>query len=157
MAGTPPRIEFEVFNAIAGDATQALRALGAVTAASGLERQMLEVVKLRVSQLNGCAFCIQFHLNLARQIGVPAEKLDLVAAWEDAGVFSAREVAALAWCEALTTHAARGASDAAYAAVRNVFSESEVVFLTVAIGTINQWNRIAGALRFTPPVQTVAA
>jgi AhpD family alkylhydroperoxidase len=157
MSESPARMEFETFAHIAGDAVQALRTLGTTAAASGLEQSLLELIKLRASQLNGCAFCIQFHLNLARKMGVPAEKLDLVAAWEDAGVHSAREMAALAWCEALTRHAARGASDAAYDAVRRVFSESETVFLTVAVGTINQWNGIAGALRFTPPIPKPAA
>jgi AhpD family alkylhydroperoxidase len=157
MSDSLARVDFDAFTRIASDATQALRTLSATAVNSGLERPLLELVKIRASQLNGCAFCVQFHLNLARQLGVAAEKLDLVSVWHDAGVYSERELAALAWCDALTTHAARGATDVGYAAVRQAFSESEVIFLTVAIGTINQWNRIAGALRFTPPVPKKAA
>ncbi len=69
---------------------------------SGLDKALTELIKIRASQINGCAFCVQFHLNLARKAGVPQTKLDLVAVWRDAGVFTAREMAALAWTEALT-------------------------------------------------------
>ncbi len=106
---------------------------------------------MRASQLNGCAFCLQLHLNFARKLGVAAAKLDLVAAWREAGVFDERESAALAWTETLTRLGAESASDAEYAALRAQFSEDEALFLTVAIGVINQWNRIGVALRFAPP------
>jgi alkylhydroperoxidase family enzyme len=102
--------------------------------------------------MNRCAFCIQYHLNLAPRIGVAGEKLDLVAAWREAGVFSAREKAALAWTETLTDMSGETASDAAYAELLSQFSETEAMHLTVAVGAINQWNRIAIALRFVPPL-----
>jgi AhpD family alkylhydroperoxidase len=147
---TEPRLSYEAFAKTAAHA--ALIALGKSVDESGLDKALTELVKLRVSQINGCAFCVQFHLNIARKLGVAPEKLDLVAAWREAGVFSSRELAALEWAEILTGIAARTPSDADYAAVRAAFSESEVMFLTVTIGTINQWNRIAVALRFAPPL-----
>jgi AhpD family alkylhydroperoxidase len=146
------RLTYEAFTKTAPAAHAALSALGKAVDESGLEKELTELVKLRASQLNGCAFCIQFHLNAARKLGLASEKLDLVAAWPDAGVFTPREMAALAWTEALTGMGAESTSDQAYAAVLRQFNEKEAVFLTVAIGTINQWNRIAVALRFPPPV-----
>jgi len=146
------RVDFPEFGKVAPAAQAALLALGKAVSDSGLERSLTELVKLRASQINGCAFCIQFHLTMARQLGVAAAKLDLVAAWHDAGIFSERECAALAWTETVTEVSQGGVSDAAYAAVRRQFSESEVVFLTVAIGAINTWNRLAVALRFTPQI-----
>jgi AhpD family alkylhydroperoxidase len=133
----------------------ALLALGKSVEESGLEKTLTELVKLRASQINGCAFCLQYHLDIARKLGIAAEKLDLVAAWREAGVFSPREMAALAWTETLTEMTADVTSDEAYAALLQHFSETEAMFLTVAVGTINQWNRIAVALRF-PPLRTVS-
>jgi AhpD family alkylhydroperoxidase len=124
---------------------------------SGLDKGLLELVKLRASQMNGCAFCLQLHLGLARQAGVPPVKLDLLAAWRESGVFSEREAAALAWTETLTNLGPSSASEADYAALLRAFNESEAMFLTVAIGLINQWNRIAIGLRFAPIVAEPAA
>jgi AhpD family alkylhydroperoxidase len=140
------------FKEIAPAADAALIALGQAAAAAGIEKDLLELVKLRASQINGCAFCIQFHLNIARQLGIAPEKLDLVVAWREAGVFSAREQAALSWTEALTAIAGRILDDAAYEAALAHFSKAELAFLTAAIGAVNVWNRIAVAFRFTPPV-----
>jgi len=152
MSASLLRLNYEDFAKAATAAHAALLALGKSVDDSGIEKPLTELVKLRASQINGCAFCIQFHLNMARKLGVPGEKLDLVAAWREAGVFSAREMAALAWTEALTKMTIEVASDTASAALRQHFTETEALFLTVAIGTINQWNRIAVALRFAPPV-----
>lgn len=147
-----PRIDRGTFDRIAPTAAAALGALGQVVGDSGLDKTLIELIKLRASQINGCAFCIQYHLNVARRLGVPSVKLDLVAAWRETGVFSAREHAALAWAEALTLMAGPGVSDEVYAELQEQFSESEITFLTVAVSSINAWNRIAGALRFAPPV-----
>jgi AhpD family alkylhydroperoxidase len=111
------------------------------------------MAKLRVSQINNCAFCLQIHLNVARKLGVAQDKLDLMATWHEAGLFSDKECAALAWAETLTRLADRSVPDEAYAAVRRHFSENQVIFLSVAIGTINAWNRLGAAFRFTPPIQ----
>lgn len=145
-----PRIKQQDFYKIAPAARDALIALGKAVDASGLEKPLTELVKLRVSQINGCAFCLQMHLTMAREQGVAAAKLDLVAAWPDADIYSPRERAALAWTEALTVFAHGPALDDAYAAVQKVFSDSEICFLTAAIANINAWNRISVGLRFAP-------
>lgn len=144
------RVDWDEFATTAPAVLAALRALGAAVDESGLDKHLTELLKLRVSQLNGCAFCLQFHLNIARKAGIPQAKLDLVAAWADAPVFSARERAALAWSEALTRMAQHHVADAVYADVCAQFTRAEVVNLTAAVGAINAWNRIAGGLRFTP-------
>ena len=147
-----PRVPYARFNEIAPAARQALLALGKAVDEAGLDKALTEIVKIRVSQINGCAFCLALHLDIARKLDVPAWKLDLVAVWREAGVYSPREMAALAWAEALTTPSVSSDLDRLYAQVRDVFSETEAIFLTVAIGTINQWNRIAGGLGFSPLV-----
>ena len=148
----PPRIDWSTLEAVAPGVIAGLRTLGKAVDDGGLDKPLTELLKVRASQLNGCAFCLQFHLNLARQLQVPAAKLDLVTTWREVGLYSARERAALGWCEALTLMAAAPVHDAAFAALQAEFSESEIVLLTAAIGAINAWNRIAGALQFTPPV-----
>lgn len=155
MSAPEPRMEYEAFTKL--PAYAALAALSRSVTESGLEKALTELIKVRASQMNGCAFCLQFHLNVARKLGVAAEKLDLVAAWREAGVFTAREMAALAWTEALTAldHASVGDQD--YAALLTQFTESEAVQLTVAVATINQWNRIGVALRFAPPLPALVA
>ena len=146
------RLEFAGFNKLAPDARAALSALSKAVDDSGLNKGLTELIKIRASQKNGCAFCLQFHLDAARMAGVSQTKLDLVAVWRDAGVFTARELAALGWTEALTEISPAGISDEAYAEVGKQFAESELAFLTAAIASINAWNRIAMAYRFTPPV-----
>ena len=147
-----PRISYDAFARIAPIAQNSLIAMGRQADESGIDKTIIELVKLRVSQLNNCAFCLQIHLNVSRKLGVPQEKLDLVATWHEAGIFSDRECAALAWAESLTRLADRGVPDEAYDAVRRHFSEAEVIFLSVAIGTINAWNRLGAAFRFAPPI-----
>lgn len=144
------RTDYAAFEKIAPGVRDALTALSKAVIASGLDRQLVELIKVRASQVNGCAYCLQFHLTYARKLGVPPAKLDLVGVWRDARVFSEREMAALAWTEALTGVSPKGVSDETYAAVAKEFNESELVFLTSAIGTINAWNRIAMAFRFAP-------
>ncbi len=145
-----PRLSYEDFTKAAPGAYAGLTALGRAVDESGLEKSLTELVKLRASQMNGCAFCVSFHLNALRKLGAPREKLDLLPLWRDAGVFSDREIAALAWTEALTDLSPRGASDKAYTLLLDQFSKSEAMFLSVAIATINNWNRLGVALRFAP-------
>ncbi len=154
MTTSHARVSYEDFGKLAGPARWALAALGKAVDDSGLDKGLGERIKLRASQINGCAFCVQYHLNVARKLGVPTEKLDLVAVWREAGIFTAREMAALSWTEALTHMTPEATSDASYAALLEQFSQTEAVFLTIAIGTINQWNRIAVAMRFAPPIQS---
>lgn len=155
MSAPQPRISYETFKTL--PAYAALTALSRSVDESGLEKALTELVKVRASQMNGCAFCLQFHLSVARKHGLAPEKLDLVAAWREAGVFTAREMAALAWTEALTTLGPEALGDEAYGALLTAFTESEATHLTVSIATINQWNRIAMALRFAPPLPTTPA
>lgn len=133
------------------EALAALLAMSKAVDDSGLEKALTELVKIRVSQINGCAFCIEFHLQIARRIGMDNRKLDLVAAWRDAGAYSVREMAALGWAELVTRMADHESGDSAYSALHDHFSTQEILNLTVAIANINAWNRIAGALQFPPP------
>jgi AhpD family alkylhydroperoxidase len=146
------RIAYDTFQKTAPAAQNALLAMGKTADESGLDKEVVELVKLRVSQINNCAFCLQIHLNVSRKYGISQEKLDLVATWHEAGIFSDRECTALAWAEALTHLAGHSVSDAAYEAVRKHFSENEIVFLSTTIATINAWNRLGAAFRFAPPI-----
>lgn len=117
---------------------------------STLEPRLLELVKIRSSQINGCARCLEMHAADARKLGEDQARLDLVAAWSEAGCFDARESAALAWCEALTLVAETGAPDDVYARVAEQFAPEEVAALTLAIVAINSWNRLNVGLRIPP-------
>ncbi len=152
MPSAHARVDYEAFNKLAPAARSALLALGKAVDEGGLDKALTELIKIRASQINGCAFCLQLHLEIARKVGLDPVKLGLVAAWKDAGVFSEQERAALAWTESLTKVADQGASDEAYAAVRQCFSEAEIVFLSVAIANINAWNRLGVGLRFAPVI-----
>ena len=152
------RIAYDSFAKTAPAAQAALIAMGKTADESGLDKEIVELAKLRVSQINNCAFCLQIHLNVSRKLGLAQTKLDLVATWEEAGIFSEKECAALAWAEALTRLDGRSVSDAVYETARRHFGESELLFLSTAIATINAWNRLGAAFRFAPPIpQKVAA
>jgi AhpD family alkylhydroperoxidase len=129
-----------------------LRGLGAAAEASSLDKKLIELVKLRASQINGCAFCLNMHSVDARKLGERQERLDLVAAWREAPCFDRRERAALEWTEALTLVAQDHVPDEVYATAKAPFSDEEFVNLTAAVVGINGWNRIAVAFRFVPPV-----
>ena len=112
---------------------------------SGLEPSLLELVKLRASHLNGCAYCVDMHSKDARAQGEQEQRLYALPVWREAPFFSERERAALAWTEAVTTVAGRGISDELFAATAKHFSEAELVALTAAVVAINGWNRFAVA------------
>jgi AhpD family alkylhydroperoxidase len=114
---------------------------------STLEPELLELVKMRASQLNGCAYCLDMHSKDARARGESEQRLYVLAAWREAPFYSERERAALTWCEALTLLAQSGAPDDAFAEVERMFDEEEIVALTLAIVAINGWNRFAVGLR----------
>ncbi len=135
---------------IAPEGYRALGSLQAYVNRSGLEPALLELVKIRASQINGCAFCLAMHYRDARALGERPERLDLLSAWEEAPVYTARERAALAWTEAVTRIADGPVHDSVYATARQEFSEKELVDLTYAVVAINSWNRINVAFR-TPP------
>jgi AhpD family alkylhydroperoxidase len=130
---------------------QALGAIGKAVGESGLERPLIELVKLRSAQINGCAYCLSFHTGLAKKLRLAPAKLELLSAWRDAGVFDERERAALAWTEALTRMADSHPGSSEEAAAREQFGEKGFVNLTIAIGLINQWNRICGGLKILAP------
>ena len=146
------RSEYENFRELAPDAADIVSALGQLAAKAGIDRQLLELVKLRGSQINGCAFCVQYHILQGESLGIQADKLNLVVVWREAPLFSARERAALAWTEALTL-LTQGVSDDLYAQARAEFSDKELAYLTSAIVSINVWNRLGVAYRWTPPAR----
>ncbi|RQM45886.1 carboxymuconolactone decarboxylase family protein [Paraburkholderia tropica] len=156
MSSTSTRISYDTFAHEAQSVVAGLVTMSKAVDASGLEKALTELLKIRASQINGCAFCIQYHLNIARALPdepLTRTKLDLLAAWHEAPEhYTARERAALAYTEALVSHLHEGVSDALYAEVAQQFPGMQMAFLTAAIANINAWNRIAVALRFAPPV-----
>lgn len=117
---------------------------------AGLDMRLLELIRLRVSQINGCAFCVAMHLPLARESGLSEHQIHLIATWKEAPVFDARQRAALTWAEAVTVLHAQEVPDAAYDLVKTHFSAQEIANLTLCIAEINSWNRLMVASR-TPP------
>ena len=144
-----PRLDY---GKVLPEAMRSIYALDRYSQNSGLEPSLLELTKLRASQLNGCAYCVQLHTATGRELGIPEAKLTLIVTWREAGIFSEREQAALAWAEELTLLAERHVPDAAYEAAREVFTELELAGLTAVIATINVWNRIAVTYRYAPEV-----
>src|ERR1700754_1843065 len=149
------RGEYDDFKALAPDVYDAVLALGRAAAKAGLDKQLLELIKLRASQINGCAFCVQFHILQGESVGIPADKLNLVVVWREAPQFSPRDRAALAWTEAVTL-LPNGVSDEVYAQANAEFSERELTYLTSAIAAINVWNRFGAAYRWAPPARQKA-
>ncbi len=145
---TGPRLQYD---RIAPEARKAALGLEAYTRSCGLEKSLVELVKTRASQINRCAFCLDMHSKDARQNGESEQRLHVLAGWEDSSLFTPRERAALAWTESLTELAAKGAPDHLYAALREHFSEKEIVDLTFLIGTINLWNRFGVGFRLRHP------
>lgn len=123
---------------------------------AGLEYSLYELVRIRASQINGCAYCIHMHTRDARKAGETEERLYLVAAWRESPLFTPRERAALAWTEALTLIAQTRAPDEDYEALKAHFTDEEIVKLSMAINMINLWNRVAVGLRTVHPVTTDA-
>jgi len=141
----------------APETIKALRAVEAQILASGLEKSLIELVKTRASQINGCAYCINMHTADARKQGETEERLYLLNAWRESPLYTDRERAALAWTEAVTLIAETHAPDDLYENVRAHFSEAETVNLTMLIGAINAWNRVAISFRAIHPVRAKAA
>jgi AhpD family alkylhydroperoxidase len=117
---------------------------------SGLEAALLELIKIRVSQINGCAFCLDMHTKDARAAGETEQRLYALPAWRETPFFSDRERAALAWAEAVTRVSETHVADEVYETVRQHFTEKELVDLTLAIVAINGWNRLAISFRSVP-------
>jgi AhpD family alkylhydroperoxidase len=117
---------------------------------SGLELYVLHLIKVRASQINGCAYCIDMHWKDARASGETEQRLYGLDAWQESPYYSDRERAAIAWCEAVTRIAETHAPDAVYEEVRQHFNEKEIADLTLAIASINAWNRLAISTRAVP-------
>jgi AhpD family alkylhydroperoxidase len=135
----------------------ALMALGKTINTSGLEPSLMELVKIRASQLNGCAYCIDMHTKDARAAGETEQRLYALSAWRETPFFTPRERAALAWTEAITNIQQGHADDAIYEQVHSEFSDADLVKLTLGITQINAWNRIAIAFRTEPGTYQPAA
>jgi AhpD family alkylhydroperoxidase len=131
------------------DALKALIALEVAVGKLGLEPKLLDLVRLRASQINGCAYCIDLHTADLRKAGETDRRLATLGVWHETPFFTERERAALAWTEALTEVSRTHAPDAAYEALAAQFSEAEQVNLTMAINTINSWNRLSVGFRKT--------
>jgi len=141
---------------------KAMLGLEAYLHESGLELPLLHLIKLRASQINGCAYCIDMHSKDARAAGDTEMRLYALNAWRETPFFTPRERAALAWTESLTLISENHAPDEIYDATRKEFTEQELVDLTYAITTINAWNRLAIAMRavpgeYRPPERKIAA
>lgn len=138
-----------------------IKALGSVygyVTQSGLDSRLVDLVYLRTSQINGCAYCLDMHTRALIKEGVGVEKLALLQAWREAGeLFDAKERAALAWAESVTQVAHTGVPDEDFQKAAEVFSEKELVDLTIAIGLMNAYNRLAISFRRPPEAALVAS
>src|SRR5579875_2737492 len=153
--GAVPMSQRLDFTKAAPEASRAMRALSAYIRGSGLDPKLVALVEVRASQLNGCAFCLNMHLDEARKAGLSEQRLGLVAAWRETPLFDERERAVLAWTEAVTLVADTHVPDAVYFEARRVFGEEELAKLTLAVATINAWNRLMVAFRVPPKIEAV--
>jgi AhpD family alkylhydroperoxidase len=144
------RLEEAKVNQMLGPALKSLYEIEGHLKKSTLEAELRELIKLRVSQMNRCAFCIVYHRKDALKLGVTERKIHLLNAWQEASEFSDRERAALAWAEAVTLISVHHLPDEVYADAARVFSEQELVDLNLAVMSINSWNRLSIAFRYRP-------
>lgn len=135
---------------IAPQAYPAISALQKYVDSCGLERPLLELVRLRASQINGCAFCLDMHTKVARALGETEQRLYLVSAWRESPFYTDRERAALEWTESVTLVGETHVPDEVYERVKQQFTPTELVNLTAAIAMINTWNRLSVAFRTVP-------
>ena len=126
---------------------QAMLRLQKVVDDSKIEHRLIELVKIRASQINGCAFCLDMHTKDAIALGESQQRIYLLSAWRETTIYSERERAALAWCDSLTQISQTGAPDEIYEEVEKVFSSEEIAQLTMAIVVINSWNRLSAGFR----------
>ena len=139
------------YNQIAPNGAKALGGVYGYVTQSGLPGELVDLVYLRVSQINNCAYCLDMHARELIKRDVKPEKVALLQAWEEGGsLFSEMERAALAWAESVTLVAQTGVPDGAYQAARKVFDEKQLVDLTIAISLMNSYNRMAISFRNTP-------
>ena len=144
------------FAKAAPDAYKAVAALDSYVKGSGIEPRLIHLIKLRASQINGCAYCVDMHTKEARHSGLSQQWINLVCVWRESPHFDERERAVLGWTEALTNVAETLAPDDAYEALKAHFNEEEMTKITVAIGAINVWNRLCVGFRALPPIDEPA-
>jgi AhpD family alkylhydroperoxidase len=142
-----PRIDYRKY---AAEAQKSLYAMEKYIAECGLDPKLIHLIKMRASQINGCAFCIDMHSKDARAAGETEQRLYELDAWRETPFYTERERAALEWTEALTQVSQTHVPDSVYDEVRKQFSEKEIVDLTLAVAMINLWNRLAISLRAVP-------
>ena len=146
-----PRSSLAEFRKLSPITIDGLRSVNEGVKGSGLDGRLLELIKLRASQINGCAFCLAMHVAEACKLGVEDKAMHLLAAWRESSAFTERERAALAWTEALTLVSAGEVPDPVYKDAAQYFSDQELADLTGAVVAINGFNRIAVAYRFAHP------
>ena len=142
-----PRIDYRKY---AQEALKSLLGLEKYISESGLDHKLIHLIKMRASQINGCAYCIDMHSIDARALGETEQRLYGLDAWREGPFFTDRERAALEWTEALTLVSETHVPDSVYEEVKKYFSEKEIVDLTVVVSTINMWNRLAISTRAMP-------
>ncbi|WP_442583006.1 carboxymuconolactone decarboxylase family protein [Mesorhizobium sp. ASY16-5R] len=140
----------------APDLLKAVSALEQAVQDSGFDHMLVHLVKLRASQINGCAYCVDMHVKEARKDGETEQRIHLISAWRESPLYSERERAALEWTEALTLLPQSRAADEFYDPLKTHFSDVEIVQLTVLIGVINTWNRLAVGFRSQHPIDRKA-
>ena len=143
------------FTVVAAAGYKAMLGVHGYVQNSGLDLGLLELVKIRVSQINGCAFCLAMHIPLARRNGVSDDQLNLLVAWREAPVFSDRERAALAWAESMTYLTGGDIPDEVYEQACAQFDTKEIADLSFAVAEINAWNRLMVCSRTPPQVAAV--
>ncbi|WP_417423343.1 carboxymuconolactone decarboxylase family protein [Hoeflea sp.] len=124
---------------------------------SGLDRRFINLIKLRASIINGCAYCVDMHVKESRHDGLSEQWINLMSVWREAGVYDAKERALLGWVDAVTNIAQTGIPDSDFEALKAYFSDEEIMKITVAISTINTWNRLAVGFRSPHPIDQPAA
>jgi AhpD family alkylhydroperoxidase len=138
------------------EAFKAALALETYVQNSGLERRFIHLIKLRASQINGCAYCVDMHVKEARHSGLSEQWINMMCVWRESPVYDARERVLLGWVDAVTNIAQTGVPDDVFNALKEHFSETEITIITVAIGAINVWNRLAVSFRSQHPIDKVA-
>lgn len=134
------------------DAYKAVSALEEYVQNSGLDRRFIHLIKLRASIINGCAYCVDMHVKESRHDGLSEQWINLMSVWRESPVYDDKERALLGWVDAVTNIAQTGAPDAVFEELKKHFSENEMTNITVAIGAINVWNRLAVGFRAPHPI-----
>ncbi|MEB2848056.1 carboxymuconolactone decarboxylase family protein [Endobacterium cereale] len=143
-------------NTVEPDSFKAIMGLETYVQKSGIDKRYIHLIKIRTSQLNGCAYCVDMHTKEARKAGFTDQWIALIAVWKESALYDEKECAVLNWAESVTNVSATRIPDSDYHELRKHFGEAEVAKITTAVSTINVWNRMALALRLQHPIDRVA-